>query len=71
MIKAILKNLRIKHSLVFFSVTIFAVLVLSLLFQKQITIIQTIKIFLIMLFYSFYGFSSNNYFDRNNDKKTH
>jgi 4-hydroxybenzoate polyprenyltransferase len=67
MIKAILKNLRIKNSLIIFSVTIFTVLVLIFLYGIQIGLYEIIEIFLVMLFYAFYSFSSNNYFDRNVD----
>jgi 4-hydroxybenzoate polyprenyltransferase len=69
MIKAMLKNLRIKHSLIIFSVTIFTVLVLIFTYGFQIGIYKIIEIFLVMLLYTFYSFSINNYFDRSNDKK--
>jgi len=68
MIKAMIKNLRIKHSLIIFSVAIITVLVLIFLYGVQIETYKIIEIFLIMLFYSFYSFSLNNYFDRNVDR---
>lgn len=68
MIKAMIKNLRIKHSLILFSVTIFTVFVLIFLYGIQIGIYKIIEIFLVMLFYAFYSFSLNNYFDRNVDR---
>jgi 4-hydroxybenzoate polyprenyltransferase len=69
MIEHILKDFRLKDSFLIFTTTIFTVASLFFLYPEQIDVIKAIKIFAIMLMYSIYSFSSNNHFDRDNDKK--